>query len=50
MDNRRQLCNNKFVTLLMNINNWEIIKHWTEYEQNLIKTLPKEPWVGRVKI
>lgn len=42
IDKRRQLCNNKFIAMLMNFNNWKMIKYWTEYEEEIIKNFPLE--------
>lgn len=42
IDKRINLCNNKFIKMMMNLNDWRLIKYWIVYEENLINNLNQE--------
>lgn len=40
IDKRKQLCDNKFVTMLMNVNKWKILTYWINLHKELIDQMP----------
>lgn len=42
IDKRKQLCDNKFVAMLMNVNNWKLLTYWLKLNTELIENMPMD--------
>lgn len=42
IDERKDLCNNKFVNMLMNLNGWKLLKYWIDLHKELIEKMPED--------